>query len=99
MQSKEITIESPKLKVKGSITTEIDTEINLPYFCKLGRSHFVKINSKNEVITVDVYSFSTAIEISTDHLTPFRANCVECSEEEFNEAFQTAFSKIQNLPK
>jgi hypothetical protein len=93
------TIETPKLKVKGSFTTEIETEINLPYFCRLGNHHFIKINSGDEVITVDTYSFETGISIGTDYLAPFRVDCIECTESEFNEAFQTALFKIKNLSK
>jgi hypothetical protein len=88
------TIETPKLILKGSV--EIEKEINLPYFCKYSDNHFIKVVSKYKCVVVQTYSFSFVIEVNNTPHVGIISQSVPIAEEEFNQAFEAALTKIQN---
>lgn len=98
MQSNNTTAETPKLKLKSTvtITDTVDVDIDLPYFCKYGGS-YTKVISEDRIVTVDDYWFSKSIEIGLfAHHKQVIAKGNPISEDEFNQAYQTVLSKIQN---
>jgi hypothetical protein len=93
------TIETPKLRIKANITEtiQIDMEVDSPYYCKYSDNHLFKLKENDLVISVKVYNHVTAIELeSTQVWAKVLPQCQKCTEEEFNNAYKTALTKIQN---
>jgi hypothetical protein len=84
------------MKIKSKITTEVEKEITLPYFCKSSDYNYTKVVSNDLVIKVNTYPFSTSIDIASLEITSI-GNDKSCSEDEFNAAFGKAFNSIANL--
>lgn len=100
MQSTEIKTETPKLKIKTTITEkrQIDIEVDSPYYCKYSDGHFLRVE-QDYTLSVKTYQHNTGIDRGhTEHWSGVIPSCTECTEEEFNQAYETALTKIQNLP-
>jgi hypothetical protein len=98
MQSTEIKTESPKLTIKEIIREErtFEKEVNLPHYCKSPNSYsHYKIVSENSAIKVSDWGFQCEIVMreSVSHLI---ADAVDSNETEFQIAYETVLSKIQN---
>jgi hypothetical protein len=93
------TTDTPKLKIKETIIEKkiFEKEVDLPYYCKSenGYSHY-KIISENLAIKVSDWGFQCEIVMkqSVNHLID---DAIEINEAEFQAAFQTTLSKIQNI--
>lgn len=92
------TIESPKLKLSVDLTQKVEKEIALPYFANYG-SMFIKVLENKTTIVVKTYSFTKSIEITpVEHYDSSLVmnGCNPITEQEFNEAYETALTHIQN---
>lgn len=84
------------MKIQTTLTTDVEMEIEFPYFCKYGE-HYTKVISESKSTFVAIYNGHTEIAIkSTSVLTGIIAMSERCTEDEFNTAFNSAFEIIQN---
>jgi hypothetical protein len=90
------TTEKKKYRLKATVTEEIEKEVELPYYCKYGESHFIKLESEVKAVIVHTYGFSYLIEVSNIPNESIISQSEDVSEEEFNEALLTTFVKLQN---
>jgi hypothetical protein len=97
MQNYNSTTETPKLKIKTTISEEFEKEIDLPYYCKFSDDHFLKVESDRKAITVQTYHFAYSIRVDDIPNYSIIAQSEECSKEEFNTAFETVLTKLQNV--
>lgn len=87
------------LKVKKTITQQIEVTISLPRFFKYDRSLYAAYDEKT-VVKVMPYEECKYFGISSCDAMLFDneiAKGEEISEEEFNEAYETTMAKIQSL--
>lgn len=88
-----------KIKTSVTTTTEVEKEIELPYYSKHGNTYF-KIIGEDKVIVVTDYIFSQAIEISSSHLQNALApDRLLSNEHEFNRSFNRVMEYLINFPK
>lgn len=99
MQSKETTIESPKLSIKQTVSQliDIEKEVDLPYFFagKHGFDYYKIISSEISLAVYDYPGSKVAIELrnSVNHFLP---DSIEINESSFEAAKKSVLSKIQN---
>jgi hypothetical protein len=87
------------MKLKTTQTTEVDVEINLPYFFKYGGTHH-KVIAENKTVTVSDYEFSRGImfEGRVCGLISHEKS-IQISEKEFDEVFARVLESISSLQK
>lgn len=85
------------MKIQTKLTTDVELDIEFPYFCKYGK-HYTKVISENKSITVALYDGHTEMAIKgTAVVSGIIAMSERCTEQEFNAAFSLAFTNIEYL--
>lgn len=84
------------MKKKIQITSFIEVDINLPYFCKVDNTRFYKVYNEHKAIQVYIsnYNKDFSISIVTSEL-PFNFEYVDITENEFLENYNRAL-KLSN---
>lgn len=84
------------MTIKITQSTQTEVEIKLPYFAKQGNQIFYKIVSDKHCILVDTSENNMAIQKAHAPM-PFNVKAIECTEQEFNEAYHETWIKINEL--
>lgn len=87
-----------KIKIQKKITEIQEVEIKLPYFCK-NICFWYKVVSEKNCIQVRFSEYDEAGDISfcSASLAFNEKTNVECTEEEFNEKFETVIQQLKNV--
>ena len=84
------------MKTTITKTEEVEIEIDLPNYVWDKSCHWYKIIDKDNVIQVTHAGHVSSISTCGLHLA-IHMKWEECTEQEFNEAFNKALSKVHNL--
>ena len=87
------------MKIKTTITSTVDKEIPIPYYCKNGLT-FIKVTSEVKVIAITTYDFNTSISVTdSDRWSKVLAGdeTKQITEQEFNQAYGKALQVLQNV--
>lgn len=86
-----------ELTVKTESISYKNIKVKLPYYAKSNNNKlFYKVLSKEEVIQVELYNFSTSISFNNSIGLAFSKDVEICNEYEFKEAYDKALIFINN---
>ena len=86
------------MKIQKEITTVEEIEISLPYYCK-NICYWYKVISETNAIQVRFSEFTEAGDINfcSASLAFSHKENVQCTEEEFNEKFETVIQQLKTV--
>lgn len=85
-----------KITRTKTVTSTIDVTIEFPYYSKSG-VHWFKVTDENTCIQVTMAKYIHTQITQTYVCLAFNESCEDSNEEEFNNAFNSAWKQIKTL--
>lgn len=85
-----------KITRTKTVTSTIDVTIDFPYYSKYG-IHYYKVTDENTCIMVTFSKWIHPMISQTYVSLAFNESCEDSNEEEFNNAFNSAWKRIKTL--
>lgn len=87
-------METLKMKVEETTKQTKEIEVKLPYYSK-SSCHYYKVISEHEAIEATILNTINQFGIATTYpSSAFRAGVAQCTEREFEDAFDMALDKL-----